>query len=121
MEYAIYMGIRAEWIGNLDEIHNYQSDSGQPLPRVKWSPEAKDGISELLNGNHRYKLLQEQVAEQEGQLREVHGRMKKFKEMDQASQKRKQQQETDEELEKQLKAIIKKEGLFAVRLFDLGE
>jgi hypothetical protein len=56
-------------------------------------------------------LLQEQVAEQEGQLREVHGRMKKFKEMDQASQKRKQQ----------LKATMKKEGLFAVRLFDLGE
>ena len=75
-----------------------------------------DGIAELLNSNHRYKLLQEQVAEQEGQLREVCGRMKKFKEMDQASWKRKQQQETNEELKKQLKAILKKEGLFAVRL-----
>jgi hypothetical protein len=121
VEHAIYMGVKAEWIENLDEIRNYRPDSGQPLPRVKWSPEAKDGIAELLNGNHRYKLLQEQVAEQEKQLREVRGRMKKFKEMDEASRNRKQQQETDERLEKQLKAILKKEGLFAVKLFDLGE
>jgi len=52
MEYAIYIGIKVEWIKNLDEIYNYRSDSGQPLSRVKWSSEAKDGISELLNGNH---------------------------------------------------------------------
>jgi hypothetical protein len=121
LEFAISMGIRPEWIENLDEIRNYRSDSGQPLPRVKWSPEAKDGIAELLNGNHWYKLLQEQVAEQETQLREARGRMKKFKEIDESSPKQKLQQETNQELEKQLKDTLKEEGLFAVRLFDLGE
>jgi hypothetical protein len=58
VEYAIHM----------DEIHNYRSDSGQPSPRVKWSPEAKDGIAALLNGNHRYKLLQKHTSETESAI-----------------------------------------------------
>jgi len=46
VENAVYM----------DKIHIYRSDSGQPSPRVKWSPEV------LLNGNHRYKWLQEHTS-----------------------------------------------------------
>ena len=120
-EYAIYLGVKLAWILNVDEIRNYRPDSGQPLPRVEWSMEARDEIAELLNGNHRYKLLQEQVAEQEKQLREVRGRIKQFEELDKPSAKRKQQHETDKQLEADLKKFLKKEGLFAVKLFDLGE
>lgn len=120
-EFAIFMGVRLTWIENLEEIRNYRSDSGQPLPRVKWGPKAIEEIVELLNGNHQFKLLQEQVAQQVEQLREVCGRKKQFKGLEKPSSKRQLQQKTDEELEEKLKKILKEEGLFAVRLFDLGE
>ena len=124
-EYAIYMGIRLHWIQNLEEIREYRSDSGLLLPRAKWTPEARKETAELLNGNHRFKLLQEQLSDQMEQLRDVRRRKMEFADEQQQkkkiSKKRREQNERDIELEKQLKEVLYHEGLFSVKLFDLGK
>ena len=121
VEFAIFMAVRLSWIENLDEIANYRPDSGKPLPRVKWSAEAKDEVAQLLNGNHRFKLLQQLLQLQVDQLKEVRRRMKECEGLEKPNKKRREQQETDKQLEADLKKILKVEGLFAVKLFDMGE
>jgi hypothetical protein len=120
-EFAIFMAVRLNWIENLDEIMNYRPDSGDPLPRVKWSSKAKDEIAQLLNGNHRFKLLEQILEAHIEQLREVRRRIKACEELAKPNKKRREQLETDKQLEANLKKLLKDEGLFAVKLFDMGE
>jgi len=117
-EFAIFMAVRLSWLENLDEIMNYWLDSGNPLPRVKWSSEAKDELAQILNVNHRFKLLQQLL---ELQVEQFHRRIKECEGLDKLNKKRREQQETDKQLEADLKKILKVEGLFSVKLFDMGE
>ena len=124
-EFAIFMAVRPAWIVNLEEIKQYRWDGSSPLPRIKWTSQARNQVAELLNGNHRFHLLREQCKEQLGQLQEVEDRQRQIRE-DMAkgveiTRGRKEQQKKDLDLEAQLKEILQKEGLFAVKLFDLGE
>ena len=122
-EFAILMAIRPCWITNLDEIKN--CPFGTPLPRIQWAPEVAEELAELLNGNHRLHVLLEMLFAQREQLKEVRARMKEVEDQQKQqvsiSKKKLEQHKKDQELETTLVEILKKEGLFSVKLYDLGK
>lgn len=125
VEFAIYMGVRRSHIVNLEELQNYQVGSGSPLPRIVWDPSVGDKKVELLNGNHRYCLMAQQYAKQLEQYKEVLAREKTYKKhtTNQRPHTRKEteQHKIDGDLENELFNLLEKEGLFSVKLYDLGE
>ena len=124
-EYAIFMAVRPSWINNLQEIKGYQKEGRQGLPRIEWKSGVKEEVAELMNGNHRFHLLRAECAEQMAQLDDIKKREKDISddiaEGVEITRSRRKQQKTDIELKVQVKDIMKREGLFSVKLFDLGE
>jgi hypothetical protein len=118
-DFAIFLGIRLSWIKNLDAIRKYQPKDGRP-PNIEWTEEAKSKVADLFNGNHRYKLLLEQLADTLKQLDEVETRMKKYAELQKPSKLQMQRNVTDGDLKKKLIDALQKEGQFSVLLLDLG-
>ena len=85
----------------------------------------KGEVAELINSNHRFHLLRGECAEQIAQLDDIKKREKDISddiaEGVEITRSRKKQQKTDIELKAQRKDILKREGLFSVKLFNLGE
>ena len=85
----------------------------------------KGEVAELINSNHRFYLLGAECAEQIAQLDDIKKREKDISddiaEGVEITRSRKKQQKTDIELKAQRKDILKREGLFSVKLFNLGE
>ena len=119
VEWAVYLGVKLSWIANLEEIRAYKGD-GDP-PRIVWTPEGEKGVAELFNGNQMLKLLAEEAADHMKQWGKCVKRREHYKMLAKPSQAQKKQYETDEDLSNQLFVILSVLGLFAVRLFDLGE
>ena len=85
----------------------------------------KGEVAELINSNHHFHLLRAECAEQIAQLDDIKKREKDISddiaEGVEITRSRKKQQKTDIELKAQRKDILKREGLFSVKLFNLGE
>jgi hypothetical protein len=121
VEWAITMGVRREWIKNLEEIEKWRPGGEEPIPRVEWTEEAYNKIAHLFNGNHRQKLLEEEVEDLIKQLGEVKDRMKKYNDVVKPSRAQRNQHETDEKIKADLEKTLGEVGNFIVKLVDLGE
>lgn len=120
-KWAMIMGVKREWIKNLEEITNFQVDSTEKIPVIEWTESARNGVADLFNGNHRYQILLEILREVTEQREDVVTRMKKFEETGNPSKAQKTQHEKDKSILKDLEESLEVEALFAVQLVDLGE
>jgi hypothetical protein len=118
-EFAIIVGVHLSWLANAKAICNWKV--GSDLIWIQWTPEAYKQIAHLFNGNHRFKLLQENVEEQVVQWKEVKERIHTFKELAKPSKAQQMQHQRDEVLLKELVEILEKEGRLPVKLVNMGE
>lgn len=118
-EYAILFGIYTKWIANLEEIQNWQP--GQPIPRIVWTEEAKGKKAELINGNHRYQLLLDELAGPIRELEDVKKRLEVWNKKTTLSKANVVKKKADEGMLAKVTAILADKGLFTVKLINLGE
>ena len=117
-EFAVFLGVKLEWIANLDEIQGYK---GGKLPQIIWTEEGEEGVADLFNGNHQFLLLLQEVEAHMKQWKECVERRGHFKTLSKPTKAQKQQNERDTELSRELLDILRETGTFSVKLFDLGE
>jgi hypothetical protein len=120
-DWAITFGVRLAWIKNLEEIQKYNPTSGQDIPTIIWTEEAKAETAALINGNHRYKLLMEDLAATMKQFRAVQKKIEEHTKRDKVTKTMQDNHKADVALLEQVTEVLRKEGRFAVLLVNCGE
>ena len=105
-DWAIIFGVQLSWIKNLQEIKDYDPKSGQPIPRIIWTKEAKVELAATLK-----------------QLRAVQKRIEEYTKRDKVpvTKAMEDMHKEDDALLLKVTKVLEVQGQFVVRLVDLGE
>lgn len=119
IEWVIAMGVERAWIKNLDEILSFQGSEKPPV--IEWMEAGLKGIADMFNGNHHYQILLDVLRPLLEQREDVRKRIEVFEEAENPSKVQKAQYSKDKGILVELEKSLSIEGLFAVKLVDLGE
>jgi hypothetical protein len=109
-EFGVFFWVKLCWIANLDEIWAYKGD-GAP-PRIVWTEEGEEGIAELFNGNHQFKMLQIDTVEHLKQWQECVKRKNQHKLLPKPNGAQRVQNQRDEEMSMELLIILQVLSVF---------
>lgn len=121
VEWAMTMGVKREWIKNLEAITNFQANGSEKPPVIQWTESGLKGVADLFNGNHRYQILLDLLRPLIDQREDVVKRMEEFEKAANPTKAQKVQYEKDKGILMELEKSLSIEGLFAVKLMNLGE
>jgi hypothetical protein len=119
LEWAMTMGVRRSWIKNLDQISRIRPGNVGPIPDIEWTAEAKDGIADLFNGNHCYRLIKNSVADLPAEQNKLKDRIRVGRSA--TTKKEIAQKLKDVKRMEKINKMLIANGRFVVELIDLGE